>query len=272
MKKLILGAILLLFSGICFGQNHFLNTTLEKAKDRWIKVIQLSDECKNFYTSSSFETVNRIQYSTLIGSVFKVSYSYAYNSNKGGGEKQIIALETVGDNSKSIYYDYDQYKYLSLPFKFVSEKGTELSPNELLCDEIEITTDKYSDEKKISSPDLNDISFIKSAIKGKSYQYVSIYTYGSIPVVNEKGLVVLFKSGKKIIRPNEKVSVDVSSRTGTSYSYHVFFTPTINEIQLLKKEEIVGVKLYIFENDISEGERLKQYANCVLITPKVKKK
>lgn len=50
---------------------------------------------------------------------------------------------------------------------------------------------------------------------------------------------------------------------------HSFFTPTSNEINLFKTDEIIGVKLYIFESNISEGEKLKEYSKCVLVSPKL---
>jgi hypothetical protein len=53
----------------------------------------------------------------------------------------------------------------------------------------------------------------------------------------------------KIVRSKEKV--DVNSSTGSNWGYSVFFTPTANEINLLKKEEIEAVKLYIFESNIN---------------------
>lgn len=269
MKKLLLGVML--FLGImCFGQKHFLSTTLEKVIGKNVQVIQLTGNSNDFYKSNKLTSTDRIQYSSLIGRNFKIISTYTYQNNSGI-EKDIFSLESIENTSEVVYFDYDQYKYLSLPFKFINDKGEELSTNASLCDDIKITTDKYTGEKQTSSPDLNDISFIKYLKKGKTDQYVSINVYDSfLSGYQNSGMIILFKSGKKIIRKNEKV--DVNSSTGANWRYSVFFTPTLNEIQLLKKEEIDGVKLYIFESTINEGEKLKQYANCVLITPKVKKK
>jgi hypothetical protein len=179
-------------------------------------------------------------------------------------------LESVGNNPETIYYNYNQYKYLLLPFKFVDEKGLDINTNDL-CEGVEVEIDKYTNEKKTQSETIDEVSFIRYSNKGKSSQYVSIYAYGPKVVVDGKGLIILFESGKKIIRTNEKISVDVSSNLYNPYRYSVFFTPTVTKIQLLKKEVIVGAKLYIFESNVNEGEKLKKYANCVLIIPKVKK-
>jgi hypothetical protein len=269
MKKSLLG-VMFLFCIMCFGQKQFLNTTLEKVMGKNVQVIQLASNSNDFYKSNKLTSTDRIQYPSLIGRNFKIISTYTYQNNSGI-EKDMLSLESIENASEVVYFDYDQYKYLSLPFKFINEKVGGLSTNESLCNDIKITTDKYSGEKQTSSPDLNDISFLKYVTKGKTHQYVSISVYDSfLSGSRNTGMIILFKSGKKIVRTSEKV--DVNSSTGANWRYSVFFTPTLNEIQLFKKEEIVGVKLYIFENSVNEGETLKQYANCILITPKVKKK
>jgi hypothetical protein len=140
-----------------------------------------------------------------------------------------------------------------------------------LCSNVDVKTDKFNDEVSYNSPDVDDISFIKYKKKGVMRQYVSIYIYDSyLSGYNNFGLTILFKSGKKIIRSKEKITVNTSS--GSNWSYSVFFTPTSNEINLFKKEEIEAVKLYIFDAEITQGDKIKEYANCVLVTPKVQTK
>jgi hypothetical protein len=136
------------------------------------------------------------------------------------------------------------------------------------CAEIDITTDKFSGEVNYNSPAINNISFIKNIKKGLVTQYVSIDILDTyLAGYSNIGLTILFKSGKKLIRSKEKVDVNTSS--GANWRYSVFFRPTAEEINLLKKEEITAVKLYIFDAEISQGDKIRDYANCVLITPKV---
>jgi hypothetical protein len=145
--------------------------------------------------------------------------------------------------------------------------------NDDLCSEVAIETDKFTQETKYNSPTVDNISFIKYKKNGVINQYVSINVYNTyLSGYSNYGLTILFESGKKIIRSKEKV--DVNTSTGSNWSYSVFFTPTANEINLLKKEEIEAVKLYIFEANIKRSDLIKKYANCVLITPKpqIKKK
>jgi hypothetical protein len=268
MKKILFG-LTLFVSLVSFGQNRFLDTTLENVIGRNVQVIQISKDSYDFYKTNSFKFANKLQYSELLGRKFTAISADKYTNNSGE-EKYILALKSGGDNPETIYYDYAPLN-LSLPFKFIAEKVLAADPI-ALCDGVKVEMDKFTGEKKTESNTIDEMSFIRYSSKGKISQYVSISAYGSTVVVNGQGLIILFKSGKKIVRSNEKVGVDVTSYGNKPYRYHVFFTPTSNEVQLLKKEEIVGVKLYIFESAVNEGEKLKQYANCVLITPKIIKK
>ncbi len=149
-----------------------------------------------------------------------------------------------------------------------SEENLNADIKEDICSEINIHVDKFTGEETYNSPDVDDISFIRVLMKGKISQYVSISLYDSyLAGANNTGLIILFKSGKKIIRNNEKIDVDLS--TNLNWRYSVFFTPTLKEINLLTKDEIIGVKMYIFDNEIKQGSKIKNFANCLLIPPKV---
>jgi hypothetical protein len=134
------------------------------------------------------------------------------------------------------------------------------------CSDIKIETDKFTGEVNYDSPTIENISFIKTKSKGITRQYVSLRIYDSFLSGSNTGVIILFKSGKKINRPNEKIDLDNASNA--DYRYSAFFAPTASEANLLKSEEIVGFKLYIFDTDITQGSIIKSYANCVLVSPK----
>lgn len=137
-----------------------------------------------------------------------------------------------------------------------------------LCFNVVVETDKFTGEVSYNSPDIENVSFVKYKSKGIINQYVSLSIYDTyLTGFDISGLIILFKSGKKISRPNEKI--DVNNSTGRNWRYSAFFTPSSSEINLLKNEEIIGFKLYIFGTDITEGNLIKTYANCVLVRPKV---
>ena len=149
-----------------------------------------------------------------------------------------------------------------------STTNNTVQPKEDLCLNVVVETDKFTGEISYNSPDIENISFIKYKSKGITSQYVSLSIYDSyLAGYDNNGLIILFKSGKKISRANEKI--DVNNSTGGNWRYSAFFTPTASEINLLKSEEIIGFKLYIFNSDLTEGNLIKTYANCVLVSPKV---
>lgn len=140
--------------------------------------------------------------------------------------------------------------------------------NEDLCINVIIKTNKFTDETSYYSPITEDIEFIKVKSKDITDQYVGLTIYNTyLTGYDNHGLIILFKSGKKINRANEKIDVDYSS--GSNWKYSAFFTPTEYEINLLKSEEIIGFELYIFSSDITEGNIIKTYANCILDSQKI---
>jgi hypothetical protein len=150
--------------------------------------------------------------------------------------------------------------------------NTDFQKKEDACSDIKIETDKFTGEVNYDSPTIENISFIKTKSKGITRQYVSLRIYDSFLSGSNTGVIILFKSGKKINRPNEKIDLDNASNA--DYRYSAFFAPTASEANLLKSEEIVGFKLYIFDTDITQGSIIKSYANCVLVgsNPSVNKK
>lgn len=93
--------------------------------------------------------------------------------------------------------------------------------NENLCANVTVETDKYTNEISYTSPEIEDIIFIKIKSKGMLNQYVSISLSDSyFSGFNNYGLIILFKSGKKIDRPNEKIEANISN--GGNWSYTAF--------------------------------------------------
>lgn len=129
-------------------------------------------------------------------------------------------------------------------------------------------TDKFSGEKTYYGGG-TIVSFMKVVGKGKYTQYVSISVNGSTLNYNCYGVSILFENGKKIVRSNEKVDTDYND---SEWQYKAFFTPTLNEVTLLKTQKITAVKLYIYDADINESESntILEDAKIILTTPKKK--
>jgi tetratricopeptide (TPR) repeat protein len=129
-------------------------------------------------------------------------------------------------------------------------------------------TDKFNGEKTYYGGG-TIVSFMKVIGKGKSSQYVSVNVYGSTLNYGCYGVSILFENGKKIIRSNEKVDTDYND---SGWRYKAFFTPTLNEINLLKTQKITAVKLYIYDADVddSESNTILKDARIILTTPQKK--
>jgi len=127
-------------------------------------------------------------------------------------------------------------------------------------------TDKFSGEKTYYGGG-TVVSFMKVIGKKNSAQYVSVYANGSTLNYGCYGVSILFENGKKIVRSKEKVDTDYSN---SGWQYKAFFTPTLNEINLLKTLKIVAVKLYIYDANVDESESntILKDAKIILTTPK----
>ena len=140
----------------------------------------------------------------------------------------------------------------------------EVTVNKL--DEYLESTDKFTGEKTYYGGG-KVVSFMKVIGKGKSSQYVSISVKGSTLNYGCYGVSILFANGKKIVRSKEKVDTDYND---SGWEYKAFFSPTIEEINLLKTEKITDVKLYIYDAEIDEKESniILEDAKIILSTPK----
>ena len=148
-------------------------------------------------------------------------------------------------------------------------KDTVVVKQESLLNDYLSNEDKFTGEKTYYSP-TTTISIAKFVKRKSSNQYISIDVPGSTLNYGCYGVSILFENGKKIVRPNEKVDTNYSG----GWSYRAFFTPTANEINLLKSYKVVAVKLYIYDTDVDskEGDDLLEAAKVMLSTPKIVKK
>lgn len=146
---------------------------------------------------------------------------------------------------------------------YLNAQEQELTLNDYLS-----STDKFTGEQTYFGGG-TIVSFMKVVGKKSSQQYVSINVNGSTLNHSCYGVSILFENGKKIIRSKEKVDTDYNN---SGWNYKAFFTPTLNEITLLKTQKVIAVKLYIYDADVNENESAKimQDAKIILSTPKKK--
>ncbi len=103
----------------------------------------------------------------------------------------------------------------------------------------------------------------KDSIKGKIVNTLLISVLGSSLEVNENGATFLFANGEKILRQNTKIKVDPGNSSSWEYSTQI--TLTNYEFQLFKTQPLNVVKLYIYEDFLSEDLQieLQKFFTCM---------
>jgi hypothetical protein len=149
-------------------------------------------------------------------------------------------------------------------------KNDTIQPSKTLNDYL-YSVDKFNGDKVYYSPYAKNISIARyTTKKSGTSQYIDIDVIGITLNYGCKGLSILFENGMKINRPNEVVETSYND----GYQYSVWFKPTAKEIAMFKKYKITDVKLYIYEEQISDEEAVvfKESAKVMLTVPNIKKK
>lgn len=133
---------------------------------------------------------------------------------------------------------------------------------DIVCsDDLEKEVDEFSGEVTYTAPVTTDVSFIKVINKKSIIYYLSLYVESS-GIYPGKGVSILLKNGKKIIKPHEKV--ETSYISGSFYS-KAFFRLNSKDIILLKQSGIKKFKLYISTGHIvNYSDRSKNLFNCLI--------
>lgn len=140
----------------------------------------------------------------------------------------------------------------------------------LLCKDIDRNVDDITGEVKFSTPlttgdpghyKFLPISIIKYIRKGKTIYYLSLTTHGPTPVVDGKGVTILFADGSKWIK-QDKIDVDADS---DGYKYSAFITLSPADLLLFSNKKISKFRLYIFDEEVEadESDHLPEYAKCI---------
>ena len=269
MKKILL-LVLIFITSINYGQTseEYFNKAIDKdelkdyrgAIEDYTKAIVINPNDSDSYQNRGSSKCNLEDYQGAIADYTKAisinpNFSLAY-FNRGISklnlnQKESACLDWIKAEELGYSDAYEMIKqHCNLLYKYLS------------------STDKFSGEKTYYGGG-TIVSFMKVMGKGKSSQYVSVNVNGSTLNYGCYGVYILFENGKKIVRSKEKVDTDYSDG---EWKYKAFFTPTLNEINLLKTQKITTVKLYVYDADVddSESNTILKDAKIILTTPKKK--
>jgi len=137
---------------------------------------------------------------------------------------------------------------------------------------IKKTVDKFNGETTFRTPILKPGSsvvqpvFFTKVLKADGSvlgYFMSLTAYGSIPIVDGEGAIILFTDGNKEEYPTRKVDVEVS---GGSYEYSVFMSVREIMMEIYTDRAIDAFKLHIFERTLTNGERekVKECAKAII--------
>jgi hypothetical protein len=126
-------------------------------------------------------------------------------------------------------------------------------------------TDEFTGETTIRGMLMIDngmLGYSKIIYADSTISYFSnIYTKVEQPIYGGKGVYLLLKNGKKISKPEGKVSVEYMS---TNYYIRGFIMLTDDDLELLTDSGIEKFKLYITTGMITDTDKIKRLCNCVV--------
>lgn len=134
------------------------------------------------------------------------------------------------------------------------------------CSIIKTEKDKFTGEISYKTPILDDVSFYKYILQDTLY-VVRLTAYSNSANFGD-GVIILFDSGAKIVKDNERIDIKVNQRIPTNYRYYVtaFVSLTREELWVFSVSNITDFRLYIYEASVKpkKAEQYKNYASCIL--------
>jgi hypothetical protein len=263
-KMFTLGLILANFG--LFAQN-FPGKDVELLVGKEIKVLPKAESLQEygymgFYKDSNLKKKYACcqgfnsKYQELENKIFKVLSYESYTNIIG---KKEFKLQIENDETGILYFDYSSEYEKSFPFEVI---GGLVFPKEFLCKYIEEIKDKFTEKITYKTPFSEPISFIRVKDKQQINTFMSITVFGSTVSVGKTGVIILFDNGKKIEKPDAEIDTKVSI-SGKGYDYSAFLSLSEEEIELLKNYIISDVRLYVYDSNIKNGIKLKEYLKCI---------
>jgi len=120
--------------------------------------------------------------------------------------------------------------------------------------DIRIIDDKFTGEKRLLSPLLEPISFMKVISPKDTLYFISLRTVASTYSTGN-GVIILLENGDKITK-----NVETESKLKNSqWEHSAMDYLSIEEMELLKKYNITDVRIYIHDFSVSNPEKYRAY-------------
>jgi len=263
MKRVNFVLVFVLTTLFCFGQFPSRHPELLLEKEVTIKPLAPTLQeygYRNLHKTTEFKSSDKpIRHSSVVGKKYFVKEVIPYQKY----DNTYFRIKIESSENGTLYYDYNprfEHEYI-----LEVDGGLEL-PKDVYCSDIVTEQDKFTNVLKSSSPYSEGISFIKTVKNGNTTIFLSINEIGATATFNKTGLILLLENNKRIEKPNAPIDVKVNSGyTGaTGYVYSAFVQLTSEDIKLLSENAITDNRLYVFDGTIKDGNKLKDYINCLI--------
>lgn len=209
----------------------------------------------------SFKTVK----DSLINRIFRVDTIEIVESNSYVLDEKIpvfVLKDTL--MGQIIYFRYDKTSKYKFPFLVAN---VSLDKN-IICSKINKKTDDFTGRTIISSPLFESgknlpVAIFKSIVDDDVSYFLALQTYSLTVNVYKKGVIILFENGSKLTKKDVEIDVEASQR---GYEYSALVPLTKAEAESLATKHIDKFRLYIYDEDVTQGFALKftNYVKCVL--------
>src|SRR5690606_24664008 len=233
-------------------RNFFLE--FDKEKRQFTKEAKRN---KPFPSGQNYYLVS--DYSKLVGKEFKVLEIFEIVPQYSFSNKE-YAIELENPEIGRIFYKYDPRDKFGFELEVVC--GLDF-PEDFFCSKIEYQKDKFEDKEIFYTPYASGIRFMKVIDRGETTIYLIVRVSGSTLNVGKEGLYILFEDGTKLIKPDAKIDVEVSS--GSGYVYSAFVPLSQSEIKLLINKDITDKRTYIYDGtvDNESAKEIREYLKCL---------
>jgi hypothetical protein len=181
---------------------------------------------------------------------------------KVANEDKSLFQVNIIDNTSGNKFKIRLAMFSKNPIYIIKEISMNDYPKGYFCKDIEMESDKFTNEINYSTPLGNPISYIKFKNGEIVNTYMRIEVNGNIPSVGSKGVIILFADGSKIEKPDVKINVEVDN-IERGYLYTATFILNQEEIEKLTQKSITDVRLHIFDKEIIDGLKLQEYLKCI---------
>lgn len=196
-------------------------------------------------------------YNELVGKEFVVFAIHERNKSYSSESELNYVLELFNENLGTIFYDYSSKYEHSFELEVIG--GLDV-PEGFYCNDIKTTSDKFTGDETKTTDFSEGICFMKVTKGNVSNIYLKINETGSTLNLGKKGLTLLLENNKRLERPETKIDVKLS---GKNYVYSAFIELSNEEVNLLIENPITDDRLYIYDGEIKNGNKLSEYLKCL---------